>query len=100
MSHVRSGGTRTRHAHREKRASRDTRQKRPASLFEKSDCLFARDARKVVEELFDGVSAFKVIEQRLCGHARAYEDWRPADDLRVGMDDLLRIHGSSKDTAQ
>jgi hypothetical protein len=74
------------------RVSRDTRQKRPPRFFDKGDCLFAGNAWKVVEELLDGLATFEVIEQGLRRNARAYEDGRSADDLRVGVHDLLRVH--------
>ena len=42
-----------------------------------------------MQKLFEPVSSFEVIEQRLYGNARAYKDRRPTEPVGVAMYHVL-----------
>lgn len=60
-----------------------------AGVFERRDGLFAPNGRELMQELFEAVPSFQVIEQRLSGNACANEHWRPAQPGWIAMHDVL-----------
>ena len=52
-----------------------------------SDYLFALNAREPVEEIFDGISTFEIIDQVLNRYARAGETGRAAHDFGIDLYD-------------
>jgi hypothetical protein len=58
--------------------------------------LLALDAGESIEEDFNGVTGFQMVEETFDRHAGADEDGRAAHDLRIGMDDAPEV-GSAHD---
>src|SRR3954449_6484358 len=83
---------------RTERVSRNRRDERLARLFQKRERLLAADARIVFEEVLDRVAAFQEIDQSINGNAGSDENGSTAEDLGVGVDDLLRVHNGNRIT--
>src|SRR3712207_4621092 len=67
--------------------SRHTTYQSLGGLFEKCVNLLPAHTREVVQELIHAVAAFQVLHECLHRHAGTDEDWRPRENLRIGMDD-------------
>ncbi len=72
-------------------SSRRTRpsQQRIAREIERRDCLVAFHGWELAKTLVQGFATLEVIEQRLYWDARADEDGRAAESLRVAMHDVV-----------
>ena len=62
-------------------------------LFQQGNDLFALDAGKAVDEIFDGIARLQMVEQAFHRHACALEDGLSAKNFRVLHDDLA--HGTN-----
>ena len=63
-------------------------------MLERCYRLFARHARKVLEELGQRMASFDVVEESLKWNPRADEDWRSAENLGIGVyDSVAAFHG-------
>jgi hypothetical protein len=56
-------------------------------FFESGDGRFPRDGRKSFQEVFECLSAFQVVEERLDGHAGSAKHRSSAENVRVFDDD-------------
>src|SRR5688572_19407685 len=66
-----------------------------AKLFQHGNHLLPPHAGESFQKIVDRIPGLQVIEKALYRHARADEDRRPAQNLRVGMDDAFTFHGRS-----
>src|SRR5205814_10152992 len=64
----------------------------PLRFLKERDHLRARNAGKPVEEIFNGVAGFKMLNQRLDRNARASETRRAAHDLGIDFDDRRHLY--------
>src|ERR1700754_4327172 len=62
-------------------------------LLQRCDREFSGHARKIIQELFERMAAFDVVDQRLHGNARANEYGRAAQNIGVRVDDGDFLHG-------
>jgi hypothetical protein len=65
------------------------------ALFQKGDCLLARDRGILLQKLIESLSAFDVIQQRADGNASAGEARFTTQDFRIDDNDGLLFHASS-----
>ncbi len=56
-------------------------------FFKGGNGSFARNRGKTLQEVFQGLSALQVVEQRLDGHARPAKHRRPAENVGVSDND-------------
>src|SRR6267142_412629 len=55
--------------------------------FDNSNSLFTLDGGKSFEEIFDGFTAFEIVNEVLQGNSSANENGRPTHDFRIRVDD-------------
>src|SRR3954451_2406552 len=55
--------------------------------------LLPSHAREVIQEGVEGLSTFEIVQQSLHRHTRSHEDGGAPQDVRIRVDDLLRLHG-------
>lgn len=59
-------------------------------LFESGNGYVARHRRKSFQELLERFAAFDGVEKRLDGYSRSPKHRRPAENIRVFHDDVVR----------
>src|SRR5688572_17021099 len=72
--------------------SRDLSQGRLARFLEKSDRLFAGDARIVLQKLFQWLAALEVVEEDAHGNTCTDEHRGPAENVGVRVNDFSQRH--------
>lgn len=90
------GGATEADSRRTGRVSRDFREQGSTRLFQECENLFARDARIVLEEIRDRLSALEKINEGIDRDACSDEHRRASEYLRIGMYDLRRFHGAQR----
>lgn len=69
--------------------------------FQHGDCVLARDGRKLVQKLIQGVAPFQVVDEALDRRARSSEDGSATEPIRVACDEWVwqRRHESQSKEA-
>lgn len=64
--------------------------------FEIGFGLCARHRWEAIEEAIQRLARLEVVDERLDGHARPFEDERTADNIRITRDDLVEAHRATR----